>query len=340
MQTTASFEQETVLECCNLRTYIHTRRGLVRAVDGVDLKLKAGRALGLVGESGSGKSLTAFSIMGLIDEPVRIEEGSVIRLEGRDIGNLSRKQLAGLRGSRIAMVFQEPMTALNPVHTVGWQVGEPLILHLGMTKAQAKKRAIELLDLVGIKDAARRADDYPHQLSGGMRQRVMIAIALACDPAVLLADEPTTALDVTVQSQILTILAELRKRLRVAILLITHDLGVVEETCDDVAVMYAGRIVERGPVPEVLQRPRHPYTRALLASMPTLDTEATLRPIPGSVPDARSWPKGCRFASRCEFVTGRCLDEYPPTFAGDAGAEVACWLYDEAQPRSQGGLQR
>ncbi|MEV7005003.1 ABC transporter ATP-binding protein [Streptosporangium sp. NPDC051022] len=327
----------TVLRVTDLRTYFHTGQGIFRAVDGVDLTLRSGRTLGLVGESGSGKSLTAFSILRLTDRSARIQEGSRVEFGGRDLVSLSEKEMAAIRGRDISMIFQEPMTALNPVHRVGAQVAEPLRRHLGMRRREAAERAVELLDLVGIRDARARARDYPHQFSGGMLQRVVIAMALACEPRVLLADEPTTALDVTIQEQILTLLRRLQDRFATAVLLITHDLGVVAQSCDDVAVMYAGRVVETGPVARVFSAPRHPYTRALLATTPTLDSSAPLVPIPGTVPDSRHWPVGCRFAERCPSVMPRCRQEYPP-MEGSGTARAACWL-PVAFPRSAGTVE-
>jgi oligopeptide/dipeptide ABC transporter ATP-binding protein len=325
----------------NLRTHFHTRAGLVRAVDGVDLDVSAGRTLGVVGESGSGKSVTALSIMRLIDPPGRIEPGSRIRFAGRDLVQLDEDELRELRGNEIAMIFQEPMTSLNPVFTIGDQIVEAVRLHRPVSSAAAKERALEMLSLVGIPSPKRRFGDYPHQLSGGMRQRVMIAMALANDPKLLIADEPTTALDVTIQAQILELMRDLRERLGMAIMLITHDLGVVAEMCDDVAVMYAGRVVERGSADAVFRSPQHPYTEALLHSIPALGaTQAQpLKVIRGMVPSALAWPAGCRFAARCDYTFDRCLDDDPPLM--QAGVQrAACWLCENGARASAGVAPR
>jgi oligopeptide/dipeptide ABC transporter ATP-binding protein len=310
----------------DLRTWFHTRAGVIRAVDGVTISLAQGRTLGLVGESGCGKSVTALSIMRLIDPPGRIEPGSRILFQGTDLARAGEEELQEFRGNQIAMIFQEPMTSLNPVYPVGRQVAEALRLHRTIRPAASQARAVELLRQVGIPLPERRARDYPHQLSGGMRQRVMIAMAMACDPALLIADEPTTALDVTIQAQILALMRDLRRRRDTAILLITHDLGVIAEMADDVAVMYAGRIVEQGPVDEVFKSPQHPYTEALLHSLPVLGmTQAEpLQVIRGMVPSPLRWPAGCRFAPRCDYAFDRCA-AYPPLM--EVGSQrSACWL--------------
>jgi oligopeptide/dipeptide ABC transporter ATP-binding protein len=315
-----------LLEITNLRTWFESSSGPIRAVDGVDFALGAGRTLGLVGESGSGKSVSALSIMRLVERPGRIQEGSSIVFEGRELTTLPERELERVRGAEISMVFQEPMTSLNPVYSVGDQIAESVRVHRSVSGREARGRALEMLELVGIPEASRRLDDYPHQLSGGMRQRVMIAMALACDPKLIIADEPTTALDVTIQAQILELLVELRERLGMAILLITHDLGVVAEMCDDVVVMYAGRVVERGPVADVFTTPQHPYTEALLQSIPMLGmTQAEpLRVIRGTVPSPRDWPEGCRFRPRCDYAFAKCV-ELPPLLPVDP-QESACWL--------------
>jgi oligopeptide/dipeptide ABC transporter ATP-binding protein len=315
-----------LLEITNLRTWFESSSGPIRAVDGVDFALGPGRTLGLVGESGSGKSVSALSIMRLVERPGRIQEGSSIVFDGRELTTLPERELERLRGAEISMVFQEPMTSLNPVYSVGDQIAESVRIHRGVSGRAARGRALEMLKLVGIPEAARRLDDYPHQLSGGMRQRVMIAMALACDPKLIIADEPTTALDVTIQAQILELLADVRERLGTAIMLITHDLGVVAEMCDDVVVMYAGRVVERGPVADVFTTPQHPYTEALLQSIPMLGmTQAEpLRVIRGSVPSPRDWPEGCRFRPRCDYAFAKCV-ELPPLLAVPP-QESACWL--------------
>ena len=321
---------EPLLSVRDLRVYFHQRDRVVRAVDGVDLQLEPGKTLCLVGESGSGKSLTALSIMRLISPPGRIEEGSEITYTGRDLVAASAEQMQSIRGNEISMIFQEPMSSLNPAHTVGAQIAEAVRLHRPVSKAAAAERALEMLRLVGVPDPRRRASDYPHQLSGGMRQRVMIAMALSCEPKLIIADEPTTALDVTIQAQVLELLRELRDTLGMAVLLITHDLGVVAEMADDVAVMYAGRIVERGNVQDTFARPQHPYTQALLRSIPVLGMrqDQRLTVIPGMVPSPASWPSGCRFEARCDQAFDRC-GEYPPLF--DVGLQAAaCWHRDPA----------
>jgi oligopeptide/dipeptide ABC transporter ATP-binding protein len=320
-----------LLAVSNLRTWFKSASGPIRAVDGVDFTLEPGRTLGIVGESGSGKSVSALSIMRLIDPPGEIQAGSSIVFGGRELTTLSERELESIRGAAISMVFQEPMTSLNPVYTVGDQIAESVRIHRGLKAKAARARALEMLDLVGIPEAARRLDDYPHQLSGGMRQRVMIGMALACDPKLIIADEPTTALDVTIQAQILELLTEIRERLGMAILLITHDLGVVAEMCDDVVVMYAGRVVERGPVGDVFTTPQHPYTEALLQSIPMLGmTQAEpLRVIRGSVPSPLDWPEGCRFRPRCDYAFEKCL-ERPPLLPVDP-QESACWLCEHGR---------
>jgi oligopeptide/dipeptide ABC transporter ATP-binding protein len=310
-----------------LRTWFDTDGGRIRAVDGVDFTIEAGRTLGVVGESGSGKSVTALSVMGLVDEPGKVDGSSRILFEGRDLTKLRERELEGLRGKELSMIFQEPMTSLNPVYDIGEQIAEAVRHHEGVRKRAAQARALEMLELVGIPEARRRISDYPHQLSGGMRQRVMIAIALACNPKLLIADEPTTALDVTIQAQILELMRELRDRLGMAILLITHDLGVVAEMCDDVVVMYAGRVVERGPVEAVFTSPQHPYTEALLQSIPLLGMTQSepLRVIRGTVPSPLAWPPGCRFEPRCDYAFDRCRTTDPPLFPVPP-QESACLL--------------
>jgi oligopeptide/dipeptide ABC transporter ATP-binding protein len=311
----------------NLRTGFHTHGGVIRAVDGVDLSIGKAGTLGVVGESGSGKSVTALSIMRLIDLPGRVEAGSSIMFDGRDLATLPEDEMTAIRGNDISMIFQEPMTSLNPVFTVGEQIAESVRLHQGAGRKEAEERAVEMLRLVGIPSAEKRVHDYPHQMSGGMRQRVMIGMALSCNPKLLIADEPTTALDVTVQAQILELMKDLRERLGMAILLITHDLGVVAEMVDEVAVMYGGKVVERGPVKEIFANPEHPYTEALLKSIPLLGMRYTtpLKAIRGMVPSPLDWPTGCRFAPRCDYAFERCRQELPPLF--EVGAqESACWL--------------
>jgi oligopeptide/dipeptide ABC transporter ATP-binding protein len=321
-----------LLQVENLRTWFDSDKGAIRAVDGVDFTIEAGRTLGVVGESGSGKSVTALSVMRLVDDTGHIADESRILFEGRDLAKLSEHELEKVRGNEISMIFQEPMTSLNPVYTVGEQISEAVRSHERVGSKQAWARAVEMLELVGIPEAARRARDYPHQMSGGMRQRVMIAIALSCNPKLLIADEPTTALDVTIQAQILELMFDLRERLGMAILLITHDLGVVAETCDDVVVMYAGRVVERGPVEDVFTSPQHPYTEALLQSIPMLGmTQAEpLRVIRGTVPSPLNWPQGCRFEPRCDYAFDKCVEEHPPLFQVDR-QQSACWLCEHGR---------
>jgi len=296
-----------LLEVSDLRTHFFTREGVVRAVDGVSFSVEKGKTLGIVGESGCGKSVTALSIMGLIPKPpARIVSGSVL-FEGRDLTQLAEKQLENVRGRQIAMIFQDPMTCLNPTLTIGTQITETMRRHLEMTKEEARKRAAELLDECGIPGAAERLDDYPHRFSGGMRQRVMIAIALSCNPKLLIADEPTTALDVTIQAQILDLLDELRREYEMALILITHDMGVIAEVSDEVAVMYAGQIVEQASVVDLFDKPEHPYTEALLGALPQIEGEGIrqgrLTAIPGRPPDLIDPPETCRFAPRCPYAS-------------------------------------
>jgi peptide/nickel transport system ATP-binding protein len=321
-----------ILEVRDLHTQFDTLDGVVRAVDGVSFDVARGETLGIVGESGCGKSVTALSILRLIPpETGRIAQGS-IRFEGTDLTALSEEEMKSLRGHRISMIFQEPMTSLNPVLTVGTQIAENVVRHLGVSWKAARDRACEMLDLVRIADPRRRLDEYPHQLSGGMRQRVMIAMALSCDPQVLIADEPTTALDVTIQAQILDLMLELKEKTGTAIVLITHDLGVVAETTERVVVMYAGRKVEEAPVEALFENPLHPYTRGLMRAIPRLDVEADaagtrprLQEIPGLVPVLTRPIVGCAFAARCELATDRCRATLPPFVDAGGGHTVACW---------------
>ena len=321
-----------ILEVRDLRTQFNTLDGVVRAVDGVSFDLARGETLGIVGESGCGKSVTALSILRLIPpETGRIASGS-IRFEGEELTTLSEEEMKRLRGHRISMIFQEPMTSLNPVLTVGTQIAENVVRHMGVSKRAARERACEMLDLVRIADPRRRLDEYPHQLSGGMRQRVMIAMALSCDPQVLIADEPTTALDVTIQAQILDLMLDLKEKTGTAIVLITHDLGVIAETAQRVVVMYAGRKVEEAPVEALFDNPLHPYTRGLMRAIPRLDIDAEeggtrprLQEIPGLVPRLTQPIVGCAFAARCELATDRCRAEAPPVVDAGGGHTVACW---------------
>ncbi len=302
-----------VLEIRNLRAHISALNGVARAVDGVDLDIPEGEAVGVVGESGSGKTLLALSILGLLPKKSgRVLEGSSIRFRGQELVGAEPSELRRVRGGEVAMVFQEPMSSLNPVFSLGNQIREGLALHRKMGRADARQEAIRLLQEVGIPEAEDRAEAFPHQLSGGMRQRAMIAMALAGDPALLVADEPTTALDVTIQAQILALLRRLKEDRGMALLLISHDLRVVAQVCRTVFVMYGGRVVEQGPVSEVFPRPKHPYTRGLLGSrLSVRDRRTRLRPIPGEVPEATSWPKGCRFHPRCPEAVESCRREEP-----------------------------
>ena len=326
LQTQTDIRTDVLLDVADLRTYFFLRHGILKAVDGVSFQLKPHETLAIVGESGCGKSMTALSLMRLIpDPPGKIVAGSV-KLAGRDLIALDEAAMRRVRGKDVSMIFQEPMTSLNPVMTVGRQIGEALLLHENMSRAESMRRAVEILRLVRIPEPEQRLKEYPHQLSGGMRQRVMIAIALSCDPRVLIADEPTTALDVTIQAQILDIILDLQKKLGTALILITHDLGVVAETAQRVIVMYAGKKVEEAPVGELFARPLHPYTRALMASMPSMNAAAArLTEIPGMVPAPRDLGRGCAFAPRCAFATERCRSEVPPLDDHGGGHLVACF---------------
>ncbi len=330
---------DPVLRVHDLKTYFVTERGrgTARAVDGVSFELYPGETLGIVGESGCGKTVMSLSILRLIPEPPgHILPGSFIEFEGRNLLTLPPRELRAVRGNRIAMVFQEPMTSLNPVLTIGDQVAEAALVHQKLSRREARKRAIDLLHLVGIPDPERRVDDYPHQLSGGMRQRAMIAMALICHPQILIADEPTTALDVTIQAQILDLLGRLRRELDMAVLLISHDLGVVAGSADRVVVMYAGQVVETAATRTLFAGPRHPYTEGLLASIPRLDERRErLHSIPGSVPPATAWPAGCRFHPRCPYAWDKCRTEEPPLLdTGDDGHSARCWLVAEPGRRT------
>jgi oligopeptide transport system ATP-binding protein len=317
-----------LLEVSDVATSFATDDGVVRAVNGLSFSVEAGTTLGIVGESGSGKSVTALSIMRLIPPPGRIERGRVL-LRGENLLEKTEPEMRKIRGKEIAMIFQDPMTSLNPVLTVGEQIAEAVRLHLGLSKRAAMDRAVEMLDLVRIPTARERIRDYPHQFSGGMRQRVMIAMALSCDPAVLIADEPTTALDVTIQAQIIELMMEMQQRLGSAIVLITHDLGVVAETCQNVLVMYAGNMVEYGTADDIFNRPRMPYTMGLLESLPRLDQDGKrLVPIEGQPPNLLRLPSGCAFAPRCRYRMPLC-DEPVPLYDFGAGHVARCWLYDQ-----------
>ncbi len=325
----------TLLEVQNLKTYFRTREGWVHAVDGVSFSIREGEKLGIVGESGCGKSVTALSIMRLIQQPPGDIVDGTILFGGQDLLALPENAMRKIRGKQIGMIFQDPLTSLNPTLTIGYQITEVLQLHLKMSSSQARLRAIELLREVGIPEAERRLNSYPHQFSGGMRQRVMIAIALACRPQLIIADEPTTALDVTVQAQILELIKGISSEYGSAVMLITHDLGVVAGMTDRVAVMYAGQVVEMAPTEELFANPRHPYTLGLLASVPRLDEsrQDVLTPIEGAPPDLLKPPQGCRFAPRCPFVTNQCLSA-PPLRTVGHNHVTACW-YNINEPAEQ-----
>jgi oligopeptide/dipeptide ABC transporter ATP-binding protein len=325
---------QPLLEIKNLKTYFDTEDGVVKAVDGVDFKVFPGEVLGLVGESGCGKSVSALSVMRLVGSPGRIVEGEII-FDGRDLVKLSESEMTHVRGNRISMIFQQPQSALNPVYKIGYQIVEVLESHQGMGKEKGWQRAIELLKMVGISEPERRAESYPHELSGGMAQRVMIAMALACIPELLIADEPTTALDVTIQAQILDLMRDLRNKVNASVVLITHDLGVVAEMAERVAVMYAGRIVEQADVKALFAKPLHPYTQGLLGSIPILgQIKELLDVIPGSVPNLIDLPPGCRFAPRCrartDYQLSICADQEPDLNEAASGHVVRCWLYQDS----------
>jgi peptide/nickel transport system ATP-binding protein len=323
---------ERLLDVKNLKTYFFTDEGVVRAVDGIDLYIDKGETLGIVGESGCGKSVTALSIMKLIPQPPgRIVEGQ-IRYDGQNLVDLPAGRMRKIRGKEISMIFQEPMTSLNPVFTVGEQIAEAVRLHEGLGRREAMAKTVDMLKLVHIPNAERRVKEYPHQLSGGMRQRVMIAMALSCHPKLLIADEPTTALDVTIQAQILELLNELKAKLHMAVMLITHDMGVIAETAQRVIVMYAAKVAEEAPVGELFKEPLHPYTQGLLRSIPRIDLDAKekrrLEAIPGTVPMLRGdLAPGCRFAPRCPFVKAVCTEQDPVLKEVKPGHKVSCWLY-------------
>ena len=317
---------EPLLEVQDLHTQFFTLNGVIRAVDGVSFELAPGETLGLVGESGCGKSVTALSVMRILPEPAgRITRGSIL-FRGQDLAALPEKEMEKIRGNKIAMVYQEPMTALNPAFTVGDQLGEVFRVHQGLGRREAVKKAAELLHQVGIPSPATRVKDYPHQLSGGMRQRAVIAMAIACNPEILIADEPVTALDVTIQAQILDLILNLRSRLGMSLILISHDLGVVANMVERVIVMYAGRIVETAGVEEIFRSPLHPYTRGLFQSIPRIGRRVeTLPEIPGSVPNLLQLPKGCKFVNRCAEVVERCAQEEPSLFPAGKGHFSRCW---------------
>jgi peptide/nickel transport system ATP-binding protein len=322
-----------ILEVKNLKTKFRTDNGIITVVDGVDFSIKQGETLGIVGESGCGKSVTSLSIMQLL-QPNASNEGEII-FQGRDILKLREKELKKLRGNEMAMIFQEPMTSLNPLHTVGKQIEEAIQLHMDLSKRETKERAIAMLKLLGLPRPEEIHGEYPHQLSGGMRQRIMIAMAMACNPKLIIADEPTTALDVTIQAQILDLLRDLKAKSGMSLMLITHDLAVVAEMCDRVIVMYAGQVVEETNVRALFSSPKHPYTKGLIDSIPKFDEETEyLNTIPGTVPMAYQMPKGCRFAPRCSQVKEICFEQVPQLKEIESNHKCRCWLYEEGGEKS------
>jgi oligopeptide/dipeptide ABC transporter ATP-binding protein len=328
MSATTKTKTDTIISVENLKTYFYTEDGTVPAIDGVSFEVKRGETLAIVGESGSGKSVTSLSIMRLIPQPPGKIVNGDIKFNGDSLLVKSEKEMRSIRGNRISMIFQEPMTSLNPVYKIGDQISESIIVHQKKTKKEALAEAINLLNLVGIPEPERRINQYPHELSGGMRQRVMIAIALACQPELLIADEPTTALDVTIQNQILQLMRTLKQKINMSIMLITHDLGVVAEMADSVVVMYAGQVVEQGDVFTIFENPKHPYTEGLLKSMPSAEKRVgKLYAIEGVVPNPLNLPSGCRFAARCDYATALCYDEMPDIEKIGNEEAVRCWKY-------------
>ena len=330
-------EQKPLLEVKNLRTHFYTRKGVVPAVDGVDFKVRPGEILGIVGESGCGKSVTSLSILQLLIDYAKIEPGSEINFEGKNLAALSKKEMCRIRGKDIAMIFQDPMTSLNPVMTIKQQLVETVRTHHKVSKAEAEQKALEMMIKVGIPSPEKRLNEYPHQLSGGMKQRVMIAMALICNPKLLIADEPTTALDVTIQAQILKLMREMQNETGAAIMLITHDMGVVASMADSIMIMYAGRVVEYGSAREVFKNPKHPYTVGLLQSIPRLDQVVdTLYTIEGTVPNQYNMPAGCKFWPRCPYATEKCKAEEPALLScGDA--QVRCFRFAEDAGKEETG---
>ncbi|MFW5787517.1 MAG: ABC transporter ATP-binding protein [Halanaerobiales bacterium] len=324
--------KEKLIDVNNLKTHFFTEEGVVKAVDGVDFEIYPGETLGIVGESGCGKSVTSLSIMRLIESPPgRIVDGSIM-FEGKDLTKLSQKEMRKIRGNDISMIFQEPMTSLNPVYTVGDQISEAILLHKDVNKKQAREQSVEMLHKVGIPLPEQRVDEYPHQLSGGMRQRVMIAMALSCDPQLLIADEPTTALDVTIQAQILEEMNSLKQNFDMAIMMITHDLGVIAEVSDRIAVMYAGKIMEYTDAVSLYKDPKHPYTWGLMHSIPRIDKDVEeLYAIPGVVPNPLDFPEGCKYNTRCELADDKCMAEEPPITEVEDGHQVRCWHVDKLE---------
>jgi len=333
---------ENLLQVKNLKTQFDTDAGVVKAVNGISFNLEKGKVLGIVGESGSGKSVTAYSILRILVDPGKVVGGEVL-FEDEDILKYSKRQMRSFRGEKISIIFQDPMTSLNPVYTIGNQLMEAILLHTDRNRKQAHERAIEMLTLVGVNDPQKRIKQYPHELSGGMRQRVMIAMALACEPDILIADEPTTALDVTIQAQILELMQDLQKKLGMAIIIITHDLGVIADMCDEIIVMYAGRVCERGTADEIFYNPKHEYTKGLMRSIPKLGMgHIRLKPIGGTPVDLLNLPSGCAFASRCDCAMKICLHEQPEEIFVAKDHLAACWMnvkavYDEADKTTTGG---
>lgn len=325
-------KNKKILDVKNLKVYFYTDKGVSKAVDGNNFRMYENETLAIVGESGCGKSVTAMSILGLVDVPGKIEEDSQILYEGKDLARLSDNEIRQVRGNDISMIFQEPMTSLNPVFTIGAQIIENILLHENVSKEEARERTIKLLDMVGISRPEKVVDNYPHELSGGMRQRVMIAMALACNPKLLIADEPTTALDVTIQAQILKLMNDLKEKTGTSIMLITHDLGVVAQMADHVNVMYAGKVVESAPVFEIFKNPKHPYTIGLMGSMPSLNSgKSRLSTIEGNVPNPINLPKGCYFADRCPKCMDKCLEGQPQDAHVGKRHHVSCFLYENEQ---------
>jgi len=328
-----------LLQVKDLHTVFPIESGEVRAVNGINFSLEKGKVMGIVGESGSGKSVTAYSILRILDHPGKISKGEIL-FEDTDITRLPKNQMREIRGAKISIIFQDPMTSLNPVYSVGNQLTEAILLHTSRNRKQARARALEMLELVGVNEPAKRLKQYPYQLSGGMRQRVMIAMALACEPDILIADEPTTALDVTIQAQILELMRELRDKLGMAIIMITHDLGVIAEMCDEIIVMYAGRVCERGTAEEIFYNPKHEYTKGLLRSIPKMTTtRERLIPIGGTPVDLLNLPKGCAFASRCDQAMKVCLEEQPEEIEINNNHRAACWMNVKPQAQAQGGQE-
>lgn len=326
--------EERLLQIQGLKTAFYTREGRILAVEGVDIEIGAGECVGIVGESGCGKSMTAMSVMGLVRKPGKVEGGAIL-FDGENLTRMSPKEMRKILGNQISMIFQEPMTSLNPVTTVGKQVREALLLHhQDISRGEAKNRVIQVFELVGIPDAAKRYGEYPHQLSGGLRQRVMIAMAMVCGPKLLIADEPTTALDVTIEAQILHLMKQLQEEKGTAIMMITHNLGVVAQFCDRLYVMYAGKVMESGTVKEIFQQVCHPYTDGLMRSVPDMKSKERLYNIRGMVPNMLHLPKGCRFCPRCQYSMARCFEQEPELYEASPGHVVRCFLFEPGKGES------